>query len=306
MIFVHDKGRMCNNILQYAHLYAWGREHHRTTMSMRFAYKYQYFHICHTPYHRFLNYAFAKYAAKLKLIPTVTFNEDGAPTDQQEQVMLHRRLVMAEGWYVRYYDLFLKYKPEILQLFDFLPEVKTSVAERFAKAERENEGDGVAVLSPSERRDRVLRVGVHIRRGDYKTFNGGKFFYTDEQYVKVIKNFLNLIQTNLNKEGRVDSSVAIYICGNDPTLDKDYYRQQLSTLNGPLSIETPSLSFPDGNPGEDLCLLSQCDYLIGPPSTFTLVASMYHDTPLCWLIDINEPITFDSFNHFDYLFRHII
>jgi hypothetical protein len=33
---------------------------------------------------------------------------------------------------------------------------------------------------------------------------------------------------------------------------------------------------------------------------------MYHDTPLCWLIDINEPITFDSFKHFDYLFRHII
>ena len=40
MIFVHDKGRMANNILQYGHVYAWGREHGRKTMSMRFAYKY--------------------------------------------------------------------------------------------------------------------------------------------------------------------------------------------------------------------------------------------------------------------------
>ena len=53
MIFVHDKGRMANNILQYGHLYAWGREHGRQTMSMRFAYKYPWFHICHTRHHNF-------------------------------------------------------------------------------------------------------------------------------------------------------------------------------------------------------------------------------------------------------------
>jgi hypothetical protein len=211
--------------------------------------------------------------------------------------------------------LFLKYKPEILQLFDFLPEVKASVAERFANTEKfipvspKGEGKRDSIHSPLRENKRVLRLGVHIRRGDYKTFNGGKFYYSDYQYVKVIKQFLSLLYGHhLQGTGGLSEapSVAIYICGNDPTLDKDYYRQQLSTLNGPLSIETPSLSFPDGNPGEDLCLLSQCDYLIGSPSTFTLVASMYHDTPLCWLIDINEPITFDSFKHFDYLFRHII
>ena len=43
MIFVHDKGRMANNMLQYGHVYAWGREHGRQTMSMRFAYKYPWF-----------------------------------------------------------------------------------------------------------------------------------------------------------------------------------------------------------------------------------------------------------------------
>ena len=70
MIFVHDKGRLANNILQYGHVYAWGREHGRQTVSMRFSYKYPWFHICSTRHHHFLTYVFAKYAAKLKLIPT--------------------------------------------------------------------------------------------------------------------------------------------------------------------------------------------------------------------------------------------
>ena len=51
MIFVHDKGRMANNMLQYGHVYAWGREHGRQTMSMRFAYKYPWFRICETKYY---------------------------------------------------------------------------------------------------------------------------------------------------------------------------------------------------------------------------------------------------------------
>ena len=63
MLFVRDKGRMCNNILQYGHVYAWAREHRRRSVSMRFAYKYPYFHICHTRYHNFVVYVLAKLAA---------------------------------------------------------------------------------------------------------------------------------------------------------------------------------------------------------------------------------------------------
>ena len=85
MIFVHDKGRMANNMLQYGHVYAWGREHGCPTMSMRFAYKYPWFHICHTRHHNFPTYVFAKYAAKWGLIPTVHFDEEGADYSREEQ-----------------------------------------------------------------------------------------------------------------------------------------------------------------------------------------------------------------------------
>ena len=278
MIFVHDKGRLCNNILQYAHLYAWGREHNRKTMSMRFAYKYPYFNICKTPYHNFFCYVVAKYAAKLKLIPVVHFDDENASTTEQEQIMLNKRYVVATGWYARWYDLFLKYKSEILKLFAFLPEVEET-AQRTINHQ------------PS-----TICLGLHIRRGDYKTWQNGQFYFTDEEYVRVIKSFINNLPSIHPQPSNL---VHIFICGNDPTLNKEYYRKELSSL-------PVSLTFPDGNPGEDLCLLSHCDYLIGPPSTFTLVASMYHDAPLCWLSDTSRPITAASFHKFDYLFRNIV
>ena len=37
MLFARDKSQMCNNLLQFAHVYAWAREHDRSVMSMRFS-----------------------------------------------------------------------------------------------------------------------------------------------------------------------------------------------------------------------------------------------------------------------------
>ena len=259
---------MANNILQYGHVYAWGREHGRKTMSMRFAYKYPYFHICNTKHHNFATYVFAKYAAKWGLIPMVTFSEDKAQNRRNEDIMLQKRMLVVTGWEAHWYDLFLKYKSEILALFAFRPEIEEKVVETM------NHGD--------------MLLGVHIRRGDYATFYDGKFFFSDEQYVGVIRRFLAL---------HPDRQVRVFICGNDPKLDKDYYRQELPSCE---------VVFPDGNPGEDLCLLSHCDYLIGAPSTFSLVAAMYHDRPLYWMMDADAPLSESSFRYFDDLFQHIL
>ena len=268
MIYVHDRGRMANNILQYGHLYAWGREHGRETMSMRFAYKYQYFHICNTKHHNFATYVFAKYAAKWGLIPMVTFSEDKAQNRRNEDIMLQKRMLVVTGWEAHWYDLFLKYKSEILALFAFRPEIEEKVVE---------------VMNHED-----MILGVHIRRGDYATFYDGKFFFSDEQYVGVIRRFLAL---------HPDRQVRVFICGNDPKLDKDYYRQELPSCE---------VVFPDGNPGEDLCLLSHCDYLIGAPSTFSLVAAMYHDRPLYWMMDADAPLSEGSFRYFNDLLQHIL
>ena len=260
---------MCNNILQYGHFYAWGREHGRQTMSMRFAYKFQYFHICDTPNHNFWHYTIAKYAAKWGLIPTLEFNEEGADITAQEQEMLNRKHIAVVGWEARWYDLFLKYKQEILDLFAFKQSVVKACASLLSEAA---EGS--------------CRLGVHIRRGDYARWYDGKYFFSDEQFLRLIKQFISQ-----------HPDTTVYICGNDPSLNKDLYRQELSGAK---------VVFPNGNPAEYLYILSECDYLIGPPSTFSLTASMYHNTPLYWIKDADSPLTESSFGHFDELFRHIL
>ena len=65
MLFARDKSQMCNNLLQYAHVYAWGREHGRTTIAMRFSYKYKFFKISRTRLASFPLYLFAKYMSAL-------------------------------------------------------------------------------------------------------------------------------------------------------------------------------------------------------------------------------------------------
>lgn len=270
MLFVRDKGQMCNNLLQYGHVYAWAREHGRNAVSMRFAYKYPYFNICHTRYHNFAVYVMAKFCASIHLLPTVTFDcPSGNP--EAQRMLDCRKWLVVQGWEVHYYDLFLKYKQEILDLFAFVPEVSGHVDDLIKTTAGED----------------CMLLGVHIRRGDYRRWQGGKYFFDDDVYIGYIRRFLSQQQR----------PVHIYICGNDPSLNREKYRKSLPGVG---------LSFPDGNPGEDLCLLSRCHYIIGAPSTFSLTASMYNDSRLCWMmapLGENDPLCFDTFDH---LFRHII
>lgn len=271
MIFATDKGRMCNNILQYGHVYAWAREHGRKSISMRFCYKYQYFKICHTRWHNFATYVLAKYAAKWGLIPSAIYDDASKETAQKnEQLMLSRKTFVVKGWEVRFYDLFLKYKQEIIDLFTFDEVIK-------AKTQ--------ALMG--EKEDNEVRLGVHIRRGDYKTWLNGRYYYEDEVYQDYILQFRHLFP---------GKDITVYICSNDPKLDKTSYQDNLQGMK---------VIFPQGGQEDDLCLLSECDYLIGAPSTFSLVASMYHDTPLCWMEEKHIELSASSFGKFNELFRNI-
>lgn len=270
MIFARDKGRMCNNILQFGHVYAWAREHGRKAVSMRFAYKYQYFHVCHTTWHHFIVYVLAKYAGKVGLLPVASFhNEDG--NAEAQHILETHKWVLVEGWHVRYYDLFLKYKQEILELFAFDSPILNRIV--------------TMMDEECERSEKTIRLGLHVRRGDYKTWHDGKFYYTDGQYAGAVKRFQDLYS---------DKRVCVFVCGNDPNL---------ASLVSLLKQQGMDACFPGGNPAEDLCMLSECDYIIGAPSTFSLVAAMYHDLPLHWMMSADAPF---RFGRFDQMFRNIL
>lgn len=280
MIFARDKSQMCNNLLQYAHVYAWGREHGRKVISMRFSYKYQYFHICHTPLTGLGWYLLAKYMAALRLLPTASFKHEDCDPVALERMMLRHRHIVVSGWFVRYYDLFLKYRQEICDLFRIDEQYTEPVKEKMKHS---------SLLTPDSSLLTPLKLGVHIRRGDYAQWHDGKYCYDDEVYARHINRFAEL---------HPDKDVHVYLSTNDTTVTEERYQQLCPHVH---------IHHLQGNAPEDLFMLSECDYLIGPPSTFSLVAAMYRDIPLYRMDTAKaEEMTEEGFKLFDYWFRRII
>lgn len=280
MIFARDKSQMCNNLLQYAHVYAWGRAHGRKVISMRFSYKYQYFHICHTPLTGFGWYLLAKWAAAMRLLPTVSFKSSDCNQEALEQKMLRHKHLVVSGWNVRFYDHFLKYRDEICELFRIDEQYTQPVRQKMQEAEQNS--PLTSHLSP-------LRLGVHIRRGDYAQWQYGKYCFDDDTYAKLINRFAALHERE---------TIHVYLSTNDPEVHSETYQKLCPKVR---------IHLLQGNAPSDLYMLSACDYVMGPPSTFSLVAAMYRDIPLYRMDSGDETLmTPEAFRKFDYWFRHII
>ena len=197
-------------------------------------------------------------------MPTVSYDTPGETSPEKEHIILSARNVMVQGWEVRFYDLFLKHLDEIRSLFAFLPEVEKAAATTIVT------------------REGRLKLGLHVRRGDYARWNGGRYYFSDRQYAAMAARFA---AQNSGKE------LTVLVCTNDPDIDRDTYRE---------AVPEAEFVFAAGNPGEDLCLLSRCDAIIGAPSTFSLVASMYRDLPLYWIEDADKDFTSDDFSPFQH------
>jgi hypothetical protein len=270
MIYVKGYGQMCNNILQFGHLYAWGKEQNLLVTGLRFCHKYSYFAINKKKKYNWATYLFAKYGAKWGFIPTISFLKEEEVNPQNINRLLNAEYSYVKGWYLRDYNIFLRHKDELKEMFSFNEKVKRSVKKS---------------LPPKI--SGVIRLGVHVRRGDYNTWMNGNYYYSDAEFIRVIQGFIDLFAGN---------TVEIVIASNKKDIQKEQYRTSIAS----------GIHFLSGNPGEDLYALSVCDYIIGPPSTFSLMASFYNDTPLYWILDKNEDLRKDSFKKFDYLFQHII
>jgi hypothetical protein len=99
--------------------------------------------------------------------------------------------------------------------------------------------------------NKQIVVGVHIRRGDYKYWMEGKYFFNDNVYLTYMWNISKDIEKEYNKK----CSFIIF-------------------SNTKISINESDNIYKSENKWYiDHYLMSKCDFLIGPPSTFTLWAS---------------------------------
>ncbi|NPD82522.1 glycosyltransferase [Prevotella sp. PINT] len=254
MLFVRDKGQMCNNIYQYINVYAWARKHNRRSMSMRFAHKYKGFAICRMPYHNKAVYSLVKALGGVRLIPCINYDNKSMTIAQCEQRLLSSCNAIVEGWNVRYGSLLPEYMDEIRQLFAFDDGIKAAARRNMLPAD-----------------DTTVNIGLHIRRGDYKSFMGGRHYFTDKDFM----DYLALLLDNF-KGKRCN----IYLCTNDKHLDRDFF---LRTIRSREEWNDCHIVFPHGSGHEDLCLLSECDFILGPVSSYSLIATMYGKARCLWM-----------------------
>jgi len=115
-------------------------------------------------------------------------------------------------------------------------------------------------------------VGLHIRRGDYKTWNNGKYFFSDDVYNQVILK----CRFYLKKENKDPFFVVV---SDEDISDNIFYDYKIN-----------------GTWKEDQIALQNCDLLLGPPSTFTMWASFLSRIPL---------ISLDEFGRIDFKRKYV-
>jgi len=158
------------------------------------------------------------------------------------------KIILVNGWMLRDYKSLNKHKEIIKKIFS--PDKK--IQERIL-----NFISNLRNLNSS-------LVGIHIRRGDYKHFRGGKYYFSFDIYVRIMKRMMELLNNN----------VTFLICTNE-TIDIEIFND----LNCVLGL---------GSAIEDLYSLSECDFIIGPPSTFSIWASFYGNKPFYHINDASK------------------
>jgi len=99
-------------------------------------------------------------------------------------------------------------------------------------------------------------VAIHCRRGDYAQFNGGRFFYSWETYHRLI---LDLAHSHHWQN-------ALFVLFSNETPPREIFTD-IPWISGPGKIM------------EDMTAMSQCQAIIGPPSSFSLWASFAGKVP---------------------------
>lgn len=120
-----------------------------------------------------------------------------------------------------------------------------------------------------------ITVGVHIRRGDYKHYKGGRYYYSQEDYL----NFMLQMKTLLAHNGK---PIRFFLASNEKIEIDDFKNLETFTQNGSDMMV-------------DLYGLAACDYIIGPPSTYSQWASFYGKKPLLMIYDKSTTLRLEDF-----------
>lgn len=165
------------------------------------------------------------------------------------------KLMVLQGWLFRAPTAFISHSDEVRRVLSPDPSILSAARDQVEEARAG--GDTV--------------VGIHIRQGDYEQHLGGRFYFPSKEYVATMERLLALLP------GRVRFLVTTDSPQEWGRFDHLPYKQS------------------DGTAIADLFTLAACDYICGPPSSFTLWASFYGEVPLAMIVSRGRTLTLDDF-----------
>ena len=193
-----------------------------------------------------------------KILP-VTIIAEGSIAIQKIIEQSRKRLYIVNAWEQRIHTT------SFLKENDFIRSVILPEAESRKKA-----AERIELL----RQKFDVIVAVHIRRGDYKTFLDGKYYFEDDVYLHKMEQINHLL---------TPVKVVFAIFSNEKIDIKNF-----TTINASFSNDNTSIG--------DMWGISLCDFIIGPLSTFSMWASFLKKVPLHFIQKNTEIKTMDIFS----------
>jgi hypothetical protein len=281
-------GRLCNRLFNSAHVLASAIEYNHKYVNLAF-YDYAcYFEITsqdvfcryppskksfsqnHSDFGWFLYYVaylistlvryLKNFGFELKPLKIISSSEylDGCNLDKilPKEISNRNQILFFQGFPILGFNSLEKHSDEVRKYFTPLTKYKKNIS----------------ILIGDLRRDCDLLIGVVIRHGDYREYRGGKFFYSLDNYSKLMEQLQSIF---------FDKKLKFLICSDE-----------MQVLN---VFERFNFYFRSGHMIENLYSLAECDYLISPPSTYGMWASFYGKVPLYIINDPEKTMTIDSF-----------
>ncbi len=279
MIIIAQRiGQLGNRLVLFAHLIAFAQEHHLTVINLAFdeyaplfqstrsdllcRYPPAPFPLKPTPMRRRLLFRLAARVMRgaKKRLPFVHVqhldDDERFELDANFAEIARHNIVLIGGYFFRMPGGFPESADTLRAYFQPMPSVQSSVQQ----------------VTRSARAGHDILIGVHLRQGDYREYENGRYFYTTSQYIALMSKVVALFAPR---------RAAFLVCSNEP--------QKAGAFAGfPVTFGTGDLA-------EDLYGLTACDYLIGPPSTFTVWASFYGSVPLCRVFDPSVELRLEDF-----------
>lgn len=172
------------------------------------------------------------------------------------QSLRPRELVLLRGWLFRDSESLSKHAQNVREFF----------------RPHDRQVQNVEALIEKARKGVDILVGVHIRHGIVTFANARQYFYTTNRYTEMMDEIVALFP---NKQ------IGFLIC-SDWAQDQEQFSRFRATFGTHDMIE-------------DLYALAECDYIVGPPSTFTQWASFYGKVPLNVISAVDQRQAIEDF-----------